>query len=472
MFLAVYKVEEPMTHMHFSRQLHRIGTILFSLLIIFPVYGQRRTIEVKRDQLLNGLNLLILPKANSSKSLIKLRIHSGAVFDLAGRDGTMALLGDALLPDQDTRKYIVEDLNGKVEVFTHYDYIDLTLSGNVTDFEKLLEIMRSSIMNMPLSAEDVQRLRDARIKVVKEISVSPSTIADRTISNRLFGKFPYARPTIGTPESLSKIGRGDLLLARERFLIPNNSTLVITGVEEKRAARAVRQLLGAWRRGDHIVPATFQQPETPDTRTLIYNLEGAESTEIRVATKGIPRSDRDQMAAHLIALLARDRWQKLFPELNKNSFFSRHDAYELKGIFIVGASVPTANAVKTMEAIQNLFNSLVTIPASTTELALIKNEAIATLNKKVDEEEAIADQLLDKEKYKTSSVDQIQVINSLTPTELQKVANKLLHKKELISVAVGNSNQLEKDLKKLGEVECINTISSTPTQVLPTTKRP
>src|SRR5438067_1946099 len=92
---------------------------------------------------------------------------------------------------------------------------------------------------------------------------TPTTIADRAIAARLFGVHPYARFVVGTPESLARVERNDLLLARDRFITADNARLVmIGGVEPARAMRAFRQFLGAWRKSEALVPATFRQPPT------------------------------------------------------------------------------------------------------------------------------------------------------------------------------------------------------------------
>src|SRR5687768_11850080 len=60
--------------------------------------------EPERNRLLNGLRVLIWPRPGDQDVLLKLRIHSGAAFDLEGKAGTMALLGDVLFPDPTTRE--------------------------------------------------------------------------------------------------------------------------------------------------------------------------------------------------------------------------------------------------------------------------------------------------------------------------------------------------------------------------------
>src|SRR3989454_5196390 len=171
--------------------------------------------EPARGQLLNGLQILVWQRPGDQDVLLKMRIHSGAAFDLAGKAGMMALLGDALFPDAEPRQYFTDELAGRLEVVTDYDAITITMSGHARGFERMVEMLRNALVATPLSPENVAKLREARIKMLRETSVSPSQVADRAIAARLFGEFPYGRPAAGSAESVSRIDRGDLMLARE-----------------------------------------------------------------------------------------------------------------------------------------------------------------------------------------------------------------------------------------------------------------
>src|SRR5207249_746911 len=83
---------------------------------------------------------------------------------------------------------------------------------------------------------------------------SISDVANRAVATRLFGSFPYGNSAEGTVETVARIDRADLMLARERFLNADNATLaVIGGVEKARLMRAARQLLGSRRKRSRTV---------------------------------------------------------------------------------------------------------------------------------------------------------------------------------------------------------------------------
>jgi len=228
--------------------------------------------EPERARLLNGLRVLIWTRPNDQDVLLKLRVHSGAAFDLAGKGGSMALLGDILFPDPSTREYFTEEMQGRLNVSTDHDSMTITMQGRAREFERIVEILRTALVTTQLTPENVTKVREGRIKILKDTSISSSALADRAIAARLFGDFPYGRPYGGSVESLERVERTDLMLVRDRFLSPNNATLtIIGGVPTNRAMRALRQLLGVWRKSEQLVPSTFRQAAVPDARTLIVN---------------------------------------------------------------------------------------------------------------------------------------------------------------------------------------------------------
>ena len=92
------------------------GTIILCVgLLAQPLCAQTSNAP-EREQLLNGLRLLFFPKPGDPEVVLKLRINSGAAFDLSGKSGQMALLGDLLFPDPATVDYFTDEMGGKLDV--------------------------------------------------------------------------------------------------------------------------------------------------------------------------------------------------------------------------------------------------------------------------------------------------------------------------------------------------------------------
>jgi zinc protease len=429
----------------------------------------------RREQLLNGLRLMLLHRPGDPQVLLKVRINNGAAFDLAGKEGLMTLLGDALFPDPETRQYVAEELNGRLEVNTSYDHIEILLSGKTGDFERLIEILRNAVVQMRLAAEDVTRLREARLKAARDINGQPALLADRVAAARLYGSYPYGRTLAGTPESLARIDRPDLMLARDRFINPNNSTLVlIGGVEAPRAMRAFRQFLGSWRKSDSIPPATFRQPDTPDARTLIFNVPGANEVEVRLAARGLSRTDRDRAAAPVLAALARERWAAALKEFQPKSIFARHEAHNLSGVVLLGATVPASGAAQTLEAARTVVANLAASAVSAAEFENARRVAFTALNARRQRPESLADEWLDATTYNSTLADDERALNALTPADVQRVAARLFGREaKLASVVVGDAAQLRNELARLsGGIEVAGSSPAPPAPAASEPKTP
>jgi len=417
----------------------------------------------EREQLLNGLDLLVWPKPGSSEVLLKLRINSGAAFDLSGKSGQMSLLGDLLFPDPNTVEFFTEEMGGKLEVVVNYDSTTITMAGKVNEFEQIVGVLRNGLLATQLTPEVIARIRDGRIKSLRDTAVVPSLVADRAIAVRLFGDFPYGRLISGTPEDLTRIDRADLMLARDRFLNSNNATLAIVGgVTRARALRTVRQLLGPWRKSEDIVPTTFRQPKPPESRTLLVSVPGP-AAEVRLATRGVSRTDPDFYPARVLAKLAEYRWQGLTPELAKQPVFARSESHALPGAFVMGAAVNAQSAADSLANAKKVMDSLMTTPATAAELERAKTEVINEVSGPLSKPEAAPDPWLDLDTYHLAATqDPIAMLRSVTAEDVQRVATRLFKNAAIATVIAGDPLQLKAALDGRLQYEVLGEIA-TPT---------
>lgn len=430
-----------------NRKLVLIVVSLAVVLTMAPVRLTAQSTEPTREQLLNGLKILLISRPGDPSVLLKLRIHSGAAFDTVGKGGTMALLGDLLFPDPVTFEYFRDEIDGKLVVETSLDSIDITLQGRATEYDRIVDTLRGALITTALTPENVTRIRDAKTKVLAARKFSAAEVADRLIDVRLLKNHPYSRDPLGTADSLPHIERADLMLARERFLSPNNATLVIIGgVDQRRAMRALRQLLGGWRKTEELVPATFRQPADPDPPILIVNFpEAAQTAEVRLATRGLARGDRDYLAATLLTYVAKERWQKLVLD---GKLFVRHQAHTLPGLFLMGAGVTNSTAGMSLDAARSVLKGLMDGPVSTAELEAAKNQYLATENK-VTGNDKLANDWLNIEAFTLPAPgEQMRIWSSISPADLQRVANRLFKSASTAAVAVGNAEDLKAQLSQ------------------------
>ena len=420
---------------------------LLLVILVQPALSQMPK-EPERDQLLNGLRVLVWSQPGSPDLLVKLRINSGAAFDLAGKSGEMALLGDLFFPDASTVDFFTEELGGKLDVSVNYDSVTITMVGKAAEFEQVISVLRNGLLSTQFTPEVVTRVRDARIKTLRDATISPAMVADRAIAARLFDDFPYGRLAGGTPEDLARVQRADLMEAHERFFNSNNATIAIVGgVTKARAIRTVRQLLGPWRKSETIVPTTFTQPKAPDSHTLIINVPGPTS-ELRLAVRGLARSDSDFAASTVMARLAQHRWQAMAAELANQPLFVRSNGYVLPGSFVMGASVSTEKAADAVASARKVIESLITTRATPEELERAKSEVVNEAVAAAAKTEAVPDPWLDADTYRFKDIqDQTSLLRAVTAADIQRVAARLFTNAAIASIVTGEAAQLKATLQ-------------------------
>jgi zinc protease len=307
--------------------------------------------------------------------------------------------------------------------------------------------------------------------MVKDSAVSPALVADRAITSRLFGTFPYGRPSSGSPEELSKVDRADLMLARERFINSNNATLAIVGgVTENRALRTLKQLLGPWRRSEEVVPSTFTSPKAPDQRALIINAPSATS-EVRLAVRGVARSDQQFYASLVLARIAQYRWQETTPTLASKPISVRSESYTLPGYFVMSTSVNPPHVLNCILSAKKVLESLTSSPASAAEIDRAKREILTEVSAKTSTLEARPDAWLDADTYRLGAIeDRSALVQTVSAEDLQRLAARLFKDAAIATVIVGDSGQLKTALDSklpfevLGETAQPVTPTKTPTK--------
>ncbi|HEX8353968.1 MAG TPA: insulinase family protein, partial [Pyrinomonadaceae bacterium] len=362
------------------------------------------------------------------------------------------------------------------DVVVGYDTLDVTLAGRASDFERLLELARNAVMNTQLTPEAVERVRAARLKMLGDSAPTSAEAADRAAAARLFGTYPYGRSRDGSPESVARIGRPDFLLVRERFLNPDNTTVVIAGgFDHRRVMRTMRESFGVWRKSDRPVPATFRLPDPPDERTLVVERAGASGVELRLAARGLARTDRDSPTAQVVAALVLGRWLAAVPELKDRAAFARHEAYREAGIFRMGATPATpAEAARALEAARAVLRDLSANAPTQAEFDAAKRAAASSLAAGAQGDEALADAWLDEHTYKTTAAtarELARAAEALTPPEAQRVAARLFLHTPVATVALGDAAQLRAELARVGAVEVFGEAAARPAPT-PTPAKP
>ena len=384
----------------------------------------------RQEKLLNGLKILVWSDPAADRATVRIRFHGGSSFDPQGREGVMHLLSESFFPNAEARNFFTEELGGSLEIVSTYDYIQINASSRPAEFVTLLETIATAIASPTLDKEASDSLKAAATARVKELEKDPAYIADQAVAKRLFGSFPYARPQMGTFDSIQTIDFADLRFAKDRLLTADNATVAISGnVDTSLALRASRRYFGAWLKSDKKVPSTFARPETPEPEPKIINKMSPEGPMLlRIATLGVSRSDADYPVFEILARIAENRIKRRPQLAGEGVAFARNEAHILPGQIVFGGSnsksglkpTITPSTEKTENA-GSFISQLLSPDIENDEFVSAKTQVAAKWNRR-----EVDDFWLDVDTFKIDPAKgKLQGLDTVTLADAQRVAAKV-----------------------------------------------
>lgn len=184
----------------------------------------------KRD---NGATL-ISRKGGEALTHAVIAFRGGLEVDLPGLEGSSFLLSRLLLEGSENIKRTqlhveLEKFGAMTSPWAECNAIGLTLSCFAGDEERILPLLRESLLNPSFPEE---RFNIVKEKVIKNIELIDESVVDKNFDqfrSLLFQNTPYAYPLFGTKESIQKITLDDIKSLYNKIICANNSVLAVTG---------------------------------------------------------------------------------------------------------------------------------------------------------------------------------------------------------------------------------------------------
>ncbi|HKP84997.1 MAG TPA: pitrilysin family protein, partial [Blastocatellia bacterium] len=260
----------------------------------------------KRDSLLNGLQLIVMERPGTGTVTMRLRINSGAMFDLAGKGGLAVMTADMALRGGSglSAKNIadtVEQLGMTVAHSVGWDTTDFVISGPTDSTDSMFDLLNRAILNPTFDQKEFDSLKAQRVQAAKNQQADDADLVKGKAIETTFGAHPFGRLAGGTADSIGQITRADLSYFHKRFYIANNAELIVTGdTSIEQITRLGRARLGSWKKGD-VVPASFRGPDPPTTaRLLILDRPEAATARAAILQVGPSRRSDDYFAAMIM----------------------------------------------------------------------------------------------------------------------------------------------------------------------------
>lgn len=416
---------------------------------------------VKRDSLLNGLQLITLEHQGTRTVKAHLRINTGALFDLAGKGGLaditagMLLRGAGGLSTKDFTNAV--DQSGlAVNVTTEWDSTDILITGSADSLESIFDLLGKMLISPSFDEKELAALKSTRATGLAKEVQDDSVLVQRKAVEALFGSYPFGRPLRGTAESVGRITRPDVVYFHNRFYIANNSELLVTGdATAEQVTRLARAKLGAWKKGEK-VPPTFRPPESQSARRVfILNRPNEKSAMAAIAQVGVSRRANDYFAALVMFVLLRQEMSKIAAARPSTLVDADFETHTLAGPLILGVKSASSDLVDNLDEILNMMARMQSAAPSSDQVEEVKAKLIASMADRLKSTDEAGGVILDIETYglgRDYIVTLADRVSAITPADVQRAAQTYLKPQSVTIVIAGPASQLESVMKKVGTV--------------------
>jgi zinc protease len=412
----------------------------------------------------NGLQVVVVLHHEQPAVSMRLLVRAGSASDPSGKLGLVNELASLL--DQGTESRSAEELADAIDFIggamgtgaaTDVTYLNMVVMKD--SFEAGLRMLSDMARHPAFAPAEMDRHLQQTLAGLRVSLEDPDYVADAVFDRMVYGFHPYGMPHTGTPETIGRITRDDLVAFHKKFFAPNNAILAIVGdVTADGAFDLARKVFGDWERRE-IPVEKFIDPPAPMRRLVVVDKPDAVQTEVRVGHIGIPRKFPDYMAVNLaIRILGGEGSNRLHNVLRTQrslTYGAQADLDTLKDTGDIEAHTNTRSAA-TAEVVRVIFDEFWRLqrePVSERELADAKAYMTGSFPLTIETPDEIAMQVLNVVFYGLP-IEELQTyrerVNAVSVDDIQRVARAYLKPDRLSVVLVGNVAAFDKDLKGVG----------------------
>jgi zinc protease len=410
--------------------------------------------NVKRDYLLNGLQMIVIPQPGSGSVKFTLRINSGALFDLMGKGGLAYLTAGMLLRGGNVKE-IAETLGLSLKTTADWDSTDIVITGPADAIGDIFDLLSRLVVTPSFDPKELEALKSAHIAALKKEAQEDAEYVRQKACETLFGSHPFGHPVRGTVESVSRIEKSDLLYYHKRFYLANNAELLVTGdVTAEQVFQRARPKLGLWKKGE-LVPPTFRPPDLASTRQVVaIDRPAARKAHATIAMMGFSRRASDYYAALVMSELLKQMNEHMGTALGA-IIQTRVEPHMIASPLLIEIESPPDRIAATIEATHQQVNRIKAGQISLEQVNSAKQRLASSFNERINAVDGLATLLLDIELYglgRDYLFHYLEWLNAVTLDEVIWAAQKYLPLQSAVIAVAAPAAQVEGDLKKVGTV--------------------
>ncbi len=420
--------------------------------------------KAEMKTLANGLRVFVVASQQQPAVTVRLVLTAaGAVHDPAGKPGVAAMAADLLTEGTEKRSAqqvaeAIDFVGGALTANTDRDGTYITTTVVKKDFDVSMDLLSDVTLHATFQKEELERRREQWLSNLRVEYADPSYLASVIFGRMLYGQHPYGLPEEGTPDSVEKLERDDLLRFRDTYYVPNQALIAFAGdISPEAAFAAAEKYFGAWLKKDVPTSQIAAPSSVRSLRILLIAKPDAVQTQIRVGRQGIRRNDPDYIQLYVTnrifgggfnSRLNTEVRQKKGLTYGASSSFQSH---KLAGSFEASTFTRTEATVEATKLVVDLIRKMASGEVTQAELDFARDYLVGVFPIQSETAEQAAGRVLNVAQFDLPSdynETYQEKVRSVATDQVKAMAARYFDAENLDLALVGNVSKFRDALKK------------------------
>ncbi len=222
----------------------------------------QKTVSVPEAKLINrilanGLEIIVLEDRSLPLVTIEMAVKNGSYTEPPELNGLshlyehMFFKGNRAIADQEDYLKTIGQLGIAYNGSTREEVVNYYFTTTSPHLRTAMQFMKDSARYPLFNEREFEREREVVIGEIDRNESNPFFYLNREINDRLFYKYPSRKNPLGNRQTIMSATTDMMRLIQQRYYIPNNSALVVTGdVSAEEVFKMAEEFYGDWPKGE------------------------------------------------------------------------------------------------------------------------------------------------------------------------------------------------------------------------------
>ncbi|MBR9838619.1 MAG: insulinase family protein [Rhodobacteraceae bacterium] len=277
-----------------------ILAFVFSLFLATPVLAE---IDIQQVETPLGFKAWLVEEPSIPFTSLQIRFRGGTSLDAPGKRGATNLMVGLLeegAGELDARGFAEarEQLAASFEYDASADAVSVSARFLSENRDAAVELLRESLVNPRFDQDAIDRVREQVLSGIRSDAMDPDAIANAAFDAMVFGDHPYGSDPQGTEESVTALGRDDMIAAHDATMTRDRVYIAAAGdITPEELSALIDRLLGDLPETGPALPPDVAAETTAGTTVVPFDTPQSVAV---FGHEGLAIDDPDFFAAYVM----------------------------------------------------------------------------------------------------------------------------------------------------------------------------